>query len=697
MAVTLDQVVYLRDSYNDQYRDRHLAFRKLRRYWEGEYWQLAKESNGERSISTIFRDLGRHSGAPPMNVEVVNNVIQQICVKYQTFLSPLPMIKMYTDPPESTLRKQQATGKERFLYGCWANGQMSKRFREMGWYLPLMGDAFLGAYPDYKRNITVPILRSPEVTFPIPSFGGSDGESYVFHWEERASVVSRMFPNFQSPAEVQHAKAGPWPFQKRGKPTDPKVPIYEYSDSNEFSRWAGDQQLNQAVHDFGFNLFGHAKFIEVPGKVWGHGAVEQAVNLNEVDNLLLSMLVAAVYENVFPSLVLTDPAQAPEEIVRGPGSVIPLNAGGAAEYLTPPVQALPIQMQFVSAIRQNIMQAGSMSDVDFGQSPVSSILTGAAVNELQGAGTGSTVEMVQGSLGLEIASWNEKAGVIQQTLFRNDAVTLYSSRTEHIADLAPKQGAITVRGRDLIGGWHNEVVFNPAMSQHDKLVMWLQAKGGGLASDQYIAAQIGIPDWAAMQDEMFTEEVEKAVLSLVVQTISNPDQGPSVEAQGLRVIDGGGVAGAGPAPTGPAPIGAPGGIGGPGGPGGLGGPQIPLGGGGVAQSPPLGMPPGAPQTLQAGAPPSQAAPTPAGNTAPGRAVPIQIAQQQLGKAQIQGKAWLVGQIVADGSATNVEVAITNPADKQPLADAASFPVTFHVVPGKPAEQAVPITTTAQAA
>lgn len=684
MAATLEEVKVLRDTYKTVYDDRHSAFKKLRRYWEGEYWQLAKEGSGERSISTIFRDLGRHTGAPPMNVEVVHNVIQQVCVKYQTFLAPLPMIRMYVDPPESSNRKRQAVDKERFLYGAWANGRMSKRFREIGWFLPLMGDAFLGCYPDYDRHLAVPILRSPEVTFPIPAFGGGDTETYVFNWQERESVVAATFPQFTRASDREHSKIGPWGRRKRGQDSDPKTEIFEFSDNDEFSRWAGTQQVTQAEHNFGFNLFGHAKFIEVPGKIWGHGAVEQAVNLNEVENLLYSMLVAAVYENVFPSLVLTKPDAAPEEIIKGPGSVIPLQEGGTATYLTPPVQALPVQMGFLNATRQSILQAASMSNVDFGESPVSSILTGAAVNELQGAGTGSTVEMVQGSLGLEVSVWNEKCGVIQQTLFRNDTVTLYSSRLEHIADLTAKQGSITVRGKELIGGWHNEVIFNPAMSQHDKLVMWLQAKGGGLVSDQYILAQVGIPDAQAMREEIVTEQIEAAVIGFVLQSLTDPQQQPEVEKEALAVIDGGVVRAGKPlggVPPAPGPQQAP-----P--PGGGAPPQgIPLGGGGVAAAPPLGLPPGAPQ--QNG--PAAVAPPPPPQAATGRAVPLQVAQHQLGQAHINGRAWLIGEIVATGTAQNVEVAVTDPADRQTLADAAKFPVQFHVVQGEPQEVSVEIT------
>lgn len=694
MAIDLEQVVAYKEAYEQDYSARHSAHQKLRRYWAGEYELLQKDRAGGGSITSIFRDLGRHSGpSPTLNFEVHNNVIQRVCVKYQTFLSPLPMIRMYVDPPETSNRKRQAAEKERFLYGSWGSGKMSRRFREIAWYLPLMGDAFIGAFPDFDKSLAVPILRSPEVAYPIPGFD-TDDESFVFHWKQRDSVLDASIPGYTPIRQKEREKVFlGLPRSRRGKPSDPMVDVYEWSDTDEFARWAGGQKVSGVEHSFGFNLFGHPKFIEVPGETWGHGAVEQAVNLNEVGDLLYSMLIAAVYENVFPSLVIKNPQGAPEEIVKGPGSVIPLQGDNSdAYYLQPATAGLQNQMGFLHANNQAIMAAGGMSDVDFGQSPVSSILTGAAVNELQGAGTGSTVEMVQGSLGLEMALWNEKAGIIQQTLFKDDKVTLYTSESRSSLDVNPRQGSVSLRGKELIGGWRNEVVFSPAMAQHDKLVMWLQAKGGGLVSDQYIREQIGIPDNEAMEEEIVGEEIQKAVLGFVLQTLQNPDQQQLVEEQAMAIVEGKQPVRAGAPPGGvpalPAQPGAP--AGGPSG----GRPTIPLGGGGVAAAKPLPLPPGAPQQLQgapAGAPQdSPPAGAPTGAAPPAAPVTLQTALRALSKATLGGPAWLVGQIVAEGSAQTVEAAVTTADDKAALQQAAPFPLTVHLVSGEPQEQSVEI-------
>jgi hypothetical protein len=695
LAVDLQHVRDMVATVEDEYTIRHEAFRALRRYWHGDYWRQATEASGQRSIQSIFRDLGKNSQAAFPDIKLVHNVIQEVCVKYQTFLAPTPMIQMYVDPPETDTRKQQATTKERYLYGLWRAGKMAQVLRrDVGWFLPLMGDVFLGCFPDFDKLHPVPIIRSPEHAYPISSFGGDHDDAIIFHWKERDSVLARTFPNYTRVADLSRSKVSfAGRLIRKGKPSDPMVEVFEYSDDNEFARFAGLQKLNGVDHSFGFNIFNHLKFIEIPGEVWGHGAVEQAINLNEMGNALYSLLFQAVLENVFPTLVLIDPAKAPEEIMRGPGSVIPINPGGSVEWLHPPVNALASQIGFLGQNTSTIKEATGMPPVNFGQSPASSIVTGAAISELQGAGTGSTVEMVQSGVGLGLTEWNQKALYIQQTLFRDDKVTLHAAIPSSAMDMQGTRGAITVKGSQLIGSGNNEVVFSPAMNQHEKLVMWLQAKGGGLVSDRFIRNQIGIPDSEAMDEEILGEQLQQGVMQFYLQQLSDPSQAAQIEDQGIAYIEGTKPEHAPPTPH---PL-----LNAPGGPnaappptqGGGGPPVATLSGGGQEISPALMLPPGSPppQGGAASPPPAPSAPGSAPASDAG-GVTIQDAMSAFQSVQLQGRAWLVGEIVAKGSTSNaVEIAITNPDDQAALQQAAQFPTVFHRISGEPQEQSVEIT------
>jgi hypothetical protein len=696
VAVSYDEAHALKTQYEDAYRDRHEAFRMLRRYWHGDYWKMADSES--RPIASIFRDLMSGMSDIGPDVKLVHNVIQMVCVKYQTFLSPLPMIRVWVDPPETDTRRAQATRKERYLYGTWQMGSMDKIFTKIGWYLPLMGDTFLGIHPDFKTRLPTPIIRSPEFAYPIPSFDKQGEQAIMFAWKISESIAAANFKEYQAPIEaLRQKRSGRF---KRGQVSDPQVEIMEYSDENEWQRWVaqvtpqskdeqlGDaQKVNGVEHNLGFNLFQHLKFIDVPDEVWGHGAVEQAINLNEMGNALYSLMFQAVIENVFPRLVLIDPAKAPEEIETGPGAVIPINQGGGVEWLHPPVQALGMQEQFSNLNDHNIKESTGMPEVQFGQSPATSIVTGKAVNELQGAGTGSMVEMVQGvGIGNGIVTWNEMAIEIGRTIFQNDTMNLYGAQYTSFTDLVPSRFALTIKGKELIGSPRNDVIFAPALDPHEKLVMNLQALGAKIISKKRVREQMGEPDNDAMVEEIYAEDVEDAVLGaylMALQASADPATADQVEKQAAGYLAGKTTpTGTTAAPGQPHPMA-------------MGQPAAPpaLGGGAPQAALPPG--PGGPPAPTGGPPPP--GPPQGGN----QAINVQeaIAAFQ-GLQNIQGQVWLVGEIVERGETSqDIEVMVTEPADQQTIAS--QLPqwqgrLTFHVVTGTPNERNVDVTPGVQA-
>jgi hypothetical protein len=66
-------------------------------------------------------------------------------------------------------------------------------------------------------------------------------------------------------------------------------------------------------------------------------------------------------------------------------------------------------------------------------------------------------------------------------------------------------------------------------------------------------------------------------------------------------------------------------------------------------------------------------------------VTLDQAISAIGQLQLQGRVFLVGEIVATGSAAEeVEVAVTEAADRQPLSQL-PFPVVTRVIEGEPTE------------
>lgn len=689
----------LKNRLAEEYGLRHQAFRRLRDFWFGRYWEEAEQ--GSRTLSSIFRDLtaGRSDIGP--DVKLVYNVLQMVCVKYQTYLSPLPMIRGYTDPPHSEQRRAQATKKERYWYGVWQSGQMSRVLNRIAWYQPLMGDVFLGVYPDSDAHIPRPLLRSPEYAYPIPAYDALGEDAHMFCWTIRESAAIRQFPNYV-PKSKRRAFFG---LKLSREQPDPEVEILEYSDTEAFQRWVDGQQVTGVNHDFGFNLFQHLKFIDVPNEPWGHGAVEQIAGMNEMTNAVMSLVWEAMIQNVFPRMVLINPSKAPELIETGPGAVIPINEGGNVAWLHPPVQAVQSQMGFLGQAEQSMRLGSGMPGVNFGESPASSIVTGKAVNELQGAGTGSTVEMVQGQLGLGLSVWNQQALFIQQQMFRDDTVNLYGQECNATL-LSPRRFALTLKGSELIGSGNNDVVFMPHLNEHEKLVMGLQALGGGLVSKAHVREQIGIADGEAMEEDILREQIQDMVLQAItgeLQAAPTPEAATQAEAQGISYLSGGEgphpllALGAAQAPATPGSSGVPGGP-----PSGM-----TPGGGAPSGAGPGGMPvgpiaPGAPgqamspaMRLPAGSPPpaAMASPTPASAASQGGTVSLEQATAAFQAVPgIKGRVFLVGEIVQAGQTSGeIEVAITNPDDRQPLSASLPYQLVFHIVQNEPVEPHVEVT------
>jgi hypothetical protein len=282
-------------------------------------------------------------------------------------------------------------------------------------------------------------------------------------------------------------------------------------------------------------------------------------------------------------------------------------------------------------------------------------------------------------------------------MFKDDVINVYGTEVNPLA-LNPRRFSDSFKGKQLIGSSRNDVIFSPALNQHEKLVMWLQGLGGGLVSKGYVRNQIGIPDSEAMVEEIFSEGVEEALLGAVMQEIqADPTQqnAESIENQGYALLQGQTAPKAVAAVTNPGgPAGAPsaGPPGGPPpGPGGGGPPVGPIAPGapGQALSPALELPPGSPPpaaSAQAG--PPQA---PQGQD---QGIKLPDVVQALSQVQFTGRVFLVGEIVQRQFTTgDIEVSLTDQSDQaavqQALPQYASN-LVFHLVKSEPSEPHVEV-------
>lgn len=665
MAVDLEAVRRLRQELEITYQQRHRDQLLLRRFWHGKYWETI--GNEASNLQSLFRDLHESGGDVGPSLKLVFNTAQEVCVKFQTFLAPLPMIRVPSDDPSSTRARNQATVKEECLYGLWGENQVSTVSSNMGWFLPLMGDCFLGCVPDVEAQLVRMVLRSPEHAFPVPSYDlMGQPKAIIFAWKVRESVARREFPNYNASLAVPEMSD-----KSRRKDPDPEIEILEWTDENEFARWVGDQKVAGVEHKFGRNLWRQVKFIDVPGEAWGHGAVEQAIGRVHLGNVLGSLIYDAALANVFAPLVLEDPQKFSEEIPTGPGAVLAVNQGGKAYYLQQPVGGLMGQAQLQSQLDQSVKQSTSMPDVSFGMAD-QSIITGKAINELQGAGTGSLVEHVQGTgIGPAFAYWNETALYVLRRMFADDTIYLQGVRPRSRFDLKPTEFAWKHKGREIIGSLRNEVVFSPLMGVAQKVVTNLQLKGAGLVSDEYAREQIGIPNSEEMEEQIAREAIDKGIVAMIIQELqSQPTPEGAVEAEGkvAAYLSGGAV----PAPH---PLLAP---------------------GGAPAALPPGPPPGPGGGLPGGGAPEPQPAAPQAQPAGGGTITLTDAVAAFQAVQgVTGRVFLVGGIVVQQQTSgDIEVALTEGSDRQVLA--AGLPdfrgrLVFHSVEAEPTEPHVEVT------
>jgi hypothetical protein len=720
LAASYEEARAIKKELEMEYQSRHTDLKKLRDFWHGRYWE--KWGGKDRSaLSSLFRDIPRGPDRNAPDFRVVHNIIQEVCVKYQAFLSPLPMIRVYVDPPGTSTKRKQANKKERFLYSLWGQQPVAMKdvLNRIAWYLPLMGDCFLGAFPDIENNTIRPIVRSPEYAYPIQSYDGSTLDQVIFSWETTKQKAARQFPSYDPDAGMSNPLARITPGRKKND----KVEVIELSTGKEFARWIDGQKVAGVEHNYGFNIFDQLAFIFVPDEPFNHGAVEQAINLNEAENVLRSLLLQAVIENVFPRYVLIDPSKAPEELDMSAGAVWGVAAGGDVKTLAPPLQAVPIQQGFIQENERVIKQATAMPDAQFGSFPGGSThISGKAINEMQGAGTGSTIEMVQGlGIGSGLVSWNEKALIMGRKYFADETINVSGYETGSAIDITPRYFSINIKGKELVGSCRNEVVFSPHIDLHNKLIMNLQAMGAGLVSKEHARNQMGIPDSEAMDEEILEERMQDIVLMAIETQLTadpTPEAAASAESQALGFLAGQGPTPGPPpamgAPLVPPPPGAPPGGAGQGGPppppgGGGGMPIASMPGGGQLAAPALRMPGGAalpgagmnPPGFGAGADspvPGEGAPgAPNMPPEPGAEgeVTLDVVTEDFQNMQgLSGRVFLVGEILDGSTDEDVEVSITDDKDKQTIIDQATDlqgKIRFHTVSAEPKEPHMEVT------
>ena len=681
------------ETLEERYGPPHQTFRHLRRFWEGKIWQ--DEAAMTRSLVSVFRDL-RHGGASAdsePDVRVTLPLIEAVVSKFMAQLNTVPAINVITPPIGYKGRRIEETCRaladqnEKFYYGLWEQNRIDRHFNRQAWYLPLMGGCFQGVHPDFDAKTMRFLTRSPEHAYPIWDSEFENIEAMGFKWEIPVDQAVRAYgPEVAAYVNPKgNGIRGMFTFGQR-RPQRQLLQIVEFWDGDSKTTIVQDHVVQQVQHNLGFCPWVHTPFYDVPDTPFGKGVIEGNVPLFQKMNMLDSLELQAIIENVFARMVIINPAVAPEDIDNGPGGVIPVGVGGDVKWVNPPSTTTDLSNSMNRSM--DFLQRGtSLPGSMFGEGVASSITTGKAQSESM-MPTGSLIEYVQGNIANSWERLNEYCVDMTQALFANRKVVYFGrqyTQTGWAAALEqPKRFMQTIKGSDLDDWTRHELTFLPQLNMHEKVVMGLQLAGGGLVSKRWQRDQIGIVDNDAMQEEIMAEmqldQKLAAVMGLAQSgQITDPTQ---IEAWFLSAEKGGTT----PPPGAGAPAAAP--------------PMLPM--------PPGPAPAGAPpapasgdQTLPGAINPGSAdnAP-PAGMPTPPQSAPGQFTLSgAVGDfsriKKLKGKVYLVGEIVVKGSTDGpIEVDLTDNIDKSTiinaLPDEYDGQLTFHTVNGTPNEQYVEV-------
>lgn len=668
-------------------RNFHDTCKHLKKFWDGMMW--ADEEQMARSLTQIFRDMRHGSDLDrDPDVKVTLPLVEAVVTNYMAYLADTPQVNFMTPPVGyagmrgEDSRRALADQNQQYVYGVWENNSADLMYKWQAWYLALMGCCFIGAHPAPDGSIQH-VMRSPEFSFPVWDINYKRLHAIGFRWEVSEDVLRDTYPDVDFTGYLDLDTKS----YSRNAPKRRYVEVVEWYDCNSKSLMVAGEIVKQVVHGLGFCPWTMPCFYMVPDSDFGKGPIEGNVPLFQKLNMLDGLELQAIIENIFARLVLIAPQLAPEEIDNAAGAVIPIQAGGDAKWLTPPSTTTDLGDNMNRSL--DVLERGThMPGSAYGEGVASSITTGKAQHESMMT-TGAMIEYVQGNIGHAWNRLNEMTMAMTEKLFPNVPIEMFGSAQLEKGMAGRLRGKqefhLSMDGGKKLKGWYrHELVFQPSMNIHEKLVMGLQGLGAGIYSKRFIRTLVGIADSDAMKDEILSEMIEEGQVQMWLQAVAAGQMDPTAVEDAFLAMDKGqttptlnpnfqpGMPGATGGATALPPALAP----------------APTGGG----APPLTA------DAQGAMPSGQAPPIsgPSKGDQSGQFTLDQAVEDFSSLSKIKGNIYLVGEIVQDGSTDGpIEVDVTDPIDKQTILNGLPTPyhgqISFHNVTAVPTEPFVDVT------
>lgn len=284
---------------------RDAEFRRIDNYLAGRYFENMAEGSALRDEPKRRSKDG--------TFQIIAPIIQAAVVDAAALESIPFTIEV---PPEKATQasEKQAKKIEKYLYSVWRNSKENALRMKTAYEKHAYGFSITGALPDLKEERIRLISYSPKNAYPVFEMDGDFLRELFICFTATPRAVKDQFANFQYDGDIDVAGV--------------EVEVVLYFSKTHRMNFANGQLLTSIQHDWGFVPFVIVPCQLMPGMV-GIGDVHQSVGLVMGLNKLLQQGHKAIDETLDNPLVFF--GITPEELKQNP----PIRYGNKLVYCIP--------------------------------------------------------------------------------------------------------------------------------------------------------------------------------------------------------------------------------------------------------------------------------------------------------------------------------------------------------------------------
>jgi len=482
----------------DQYTQKDDDCLKRVKYMRGEYFDNLVEG------STI-RDEPKYTNLDG-SVDIILNLPQYAVQDAHNLCARDPDILV---PPKDDKSERKALKNRKAYIGMYESSGGNWLMQQSSYYEILHGWGIWGALPDLAAKKVKLVSYQAPYCYPVFKLGSQTflRELYV-SWQDSPEAVKAAYPRYQAESiSGQDGRFKPGEVANEGE----GVTVLIYYDKDWKLEFADGQLVRGVRHNWGFVPFMVVPFQQAPGTL-GMGIADQIYGLCAAVNKEISLLYQALYENVNSDTVIYSDDDW-DIADRNGRKYIQLSPGDKMEKSTDDVGRVVEGTRMIHDLLNYAGILGSSSASRQGRRE--GMYISSAYSELSRS-LGDKLDNYLRVKGARMSQVFEFAARLAERHFHNTKMEFGG----HI-DGAPFY--IDFKGKDFDKYYRVDVTWPPSIlnSANSWLVQWLQLNSAKLASDHTTRTKLGglIQDPEFEKRQIEEEAFDKAKLDAATQAI----------------------------------------------------------------------------------------------------------------------------------------------------------------------------------